>query len=132
MSVSPNGACRVEKISAGEIRWGPEYFRLAINGHEVPDRIFGSPLEWSDDSKYLAAQEWLTTDYENGPITRVAIFDVESRLVSVLKRCVGGFAEDFRFSGAVFIYRKKFLGKGEEIEAEVEISSIKNWVSVGI
>lgn len=64
LSKSPNGIHSVEKILEGGIRFGPEYFRLRIDGRDVPNKIFGHPMAWSNDSRFLAVQEWLT----EGPI----------------------------------------------------------------
>lgn len=130
MSESPNSKHRAEKIFEDEIRFGPAYYRLRIDGKIVPDRIFGEPLKWSDDSRLLAAQEWLTTDYQNGPITRAVLIDVEAWSIAPLMVAKKGFAESFRFEGSRFIYRKKFFGSGEEMEAEVDVPSITNWSSL--
>jgi len=32
---------------------------------------------WSDDSRYLATKEWLATDEQKGPLTRVALIDTK-------------------------------------------------------
>ena len=121
---------RVEKIFEDEIRFGPAYYRLKIDDKMVPDRIFGEPLKWSDDSRLLAAQEWLTTDYQKGPVTRAVLIDVEAWSIAPLKVAEKGFAEEFRFEGLRFVYRKKFLGSGEETETEVHVPSINNWSSL--
>jgi hypothetical protein len=50
---------------------------------------------------------------------------------SELKVVVKGFAQDFRFTGDIFIYRKPLLWKRLGTEVEVDISSIINWKEIG-
>lgn len=127
MSKSPDQKHKAQLNLEGEIRFGPPFFKLVIDGIELSGRIFGAPLCWSDDSRYLAAQEWLTTDYQKGPITRVLLIDLEQGRVSEFKIVEKGFVEDFRFHGGTFMYLKNFQGTGRGIETEVDISDIHNW-----
>ena len=132
MFTSPNQKHEARLSYEGEIRFGPPYFRLELNGKVLPGRLFGKEVCWSDDSKYLAAEEWLTTDYQIGPITRVLLIDVETNRYSEFKVIEKGFAEDFRFARDTFIYRKHFYGTGQVTEAEVDISRIINWKKIGL
>jgi hypothetical protein len=132
MSTSPNGKHKANLIYAGEMRFGPPYFRLEIDGEPVPNRIFGDRLCWSGDSRYLATEEWLTTDYQAGPITRVLLIDLEKKQASTFREIEKGFAENFRFQENKFLYAKRYYDTGEITEAEVEISSIGNWKSIGL
>jgi hypothetical protein len=127
MSRSPNQKHNARLNYEGEIRFGPSFYRLEINGTELRRRIFGDHMIWSDDSMVLAAQEWLTTDYVKGPITRVLLIDVEPQRVAELEVVEKGFVEDFIFRDQVFIYRKSFKATGQSVEAEVQISDIVNW-----
>ncbi|WP_052572413.1 hypothetical protein [Holophaga foetida] len=127
---SPNGQFHANLTFAGEIRFGPIYYTLNINGRELAKRIFGDPLLWSPDSKLLAAQEWLTTEYGAGPITRAVLIDPTTWRIATLKVAEKGFAESFQFSGSTFIYRKVFTARGERIELEVDLNSIHNWVNI--
>ena len=131
MSKSPNSAHSAELLYKGEIRFGPEYYELSIDGSLLRGKIFGSPLTWSQDSRYLAAQEWLTTDEGTGPVTRAVIFDLEQGVHAPLKVADGGFAQDFIFSGAAFVYKKHFHGRDEVIEAELSLANIHNWQRLG-
>ena len=80
-----------------------------------------------EDGRYLAIEEWLTTDYQKGPITRVAIFDLENGLVSRLKTVDKGFVTSFKLKNGVFSYRKEFIAKGRVVESKLDWSSITNW-----
>lgn len=72
---SPDRTLCIERIYAGEMPFGPPYFRLRINGQDIPNFIVGHPLVWSDNSAVFATQEWLTTDQKKAPATRVALID---------------------------------------------------------
>nr|WP_240349019.1 hypothetical protein [Pectobacterium versatile] len=62
-------------ICIGEIRFGPPYFSLSIDGKELEGRVFGKDMLWSPDSRYLAVQEWLSTAERDGPQTAsVSVF----------------------------------------------------------
>ncbi|WP_240355714.1 hypothetical protein [Pectobacterium polaris] len=63
-------------IYAGEIRFGPPYFSLSIDGKALDDRVFGKDMLWSPDSRYLAVQEWLSTAERDGPQTALLCIDV--------------------------------------------------------
>ena len=115
---------------AGEIRFGPAYYTLEILGKKIPKYNYGFSRAELEDGRYLAIEEWLTTDYQKGPITRVAIFDLENSLVSRLKTVDKGFVNSFKLKNCVFSYRKEFLAKGQVIESELDWTSIKNWEPV--
>jgi hypothetical protein len=132
MTPSPNGQHKAELAYAGEIRFGPAYHLLLLDGVAVRGRIFGSALQWSNDSRLLAVEEWLTTDYEQGPITRVALFDIERQVWTPLRSIVKGFPAGFRFKDATFIYRKRFFASGRIEEVAVDIPSMKNWEPVSL
>ena len=131
MSNSPDQRHKAQLNYEGEVRFGPPYFRLEVDGKELQNRIFGDELCWSEDSRYLAAQEWLTLDYQQGPITRVLLIDVERGRLSEFKTVPKGFVEDFKFVGGTFRYLKNFKGTGQGTETEVEIASIENWKAIG-
>ena len=130
MNSSPDGRHKVRLFYKGEIRFGPSFFRLELDGKTLFGRVFGETFCWSDDSKYLAIQEWLTTDYQDGPITRVMLVDVETNRFSEFTAVEKGFVQSFRFVGNIFVYRKQHYVSGQVTEAEVEISSISNWKKI--
>ena len=112
---------------AGEIRFGPQYFELEIQGVKIPKYYYGFNRAELEGGRYLAIEEWLTTDYQKGPITRVAIFDLENGLVSRLKTVQKGFVSSFKLANGVFSYRKEFHAKGKVVESELDWSSLNNW-----
>ena len=112
---------------AGEIRFSPPYYDLVILGEKVPKYNYGFNRAELENGRYLAIEEWLTTDYQKGPITRVAIFDLEKGLVSRLKAVEKGFVSSFKLVNGVFSYRKELFTKGTVVESELDWSSIQDW-----
>jgi hypothetical protein len=127
MARSPDGRHTAEFVFEDEIRFGPPYYRLRVDGNELPSRTFGGSLCWSDDSTMVATQEWLTIDYERGPMTRVALFDVDRRRWAALRTADKAFVEDFVFDGGTFVYRKHFRATGRIEEVEVDLTAIRDW-----
>ena len=115
-------------IGEGDIRYGPSYYRLEILGKIVPDSIFGENYSLLDDGKYVATEEWLTTDYVEGPATRVTIFDLENNLKCSLEKVEKGFVGEFEKLGDVFRYRKMYKGKGKTENVEITWNSLSNWL----
>ncbi|MDH4099980.1 MAG: hypothetical protein OEV28_05340 [Nitrospirota bacterium] len=132
MSTSPDGIHTADLDYAGEIPFGPAYYSLIVDGTKIKDRIFGDRVTWSDNSRYLAAEEWLSTSSKEGPITRVVLFDMANSNLSEFNPINKGFACDFVFSKNILIYRKHYFGKGIISEVEVDIDSIKNWKSINL
>lgn len=116
---------------AGEIRFGPQYFELEIQETKVLKYNYGFSRAELEGGRYLAIEEWLTTDYKKGPITRVAIFDLENCLVSRLKTVDKGFVSGFKLQNGIFSYRKEYRVKGKIIESGIDWSSIDNWEPIG-
>ena len=112
---------------AGEIRFGPQYFELEIQGVKVLKYNYGFNRAELEGGRYLAIEEWLTTDYKKGPITRVALFDLENGLVSRLKTVDKGFVSGFKLQNGIFSYSKEYRVKGKIVESELDWSSIDNW-----
>ncbi|AVS69081.1 hypothetical protein C8247_00520 [Paracidovorax avenae] len=129
---SPDGLHRADLRFEGEIRFGPEYFRLTIDGREVPHRIFGRPLCWSPDSRIVVAQEWLTTDYGEGPVTFAALIDVQAWAIARQEVAVKGFAEDFRFDARALRYRLRFPAMGEVFDVAMEMDAVHAWTGIDV
>lgn len=130
-AISPDEKHVAELIYAGEIRFGPAYFYLVLDSRKVKRRIFGDKLTWADDSRYLALQEWLTTEEKIGPITRAALIDTRNRKIAELDIICNGFAEEFVFNNQALYYKKHDFSQKKIESAEVEISSIKKWRGLG-
>ena len=115
-----------------DVRWGPPYYTLRLDGRPLAGRVFGRPLRWSADSRHLAAQEWLTTDEARGPITRAVVFDIAEHRWAALPATHQGFAERFEFAGDHFTYREHYYAGQPPVperadEITVGISTLATW-----
>lgn len=112
-------------IFENEIRFGPVYYNLLINKQQLAGRIFGGELKWHDSANIFAVGEWLTTDYNEGPITRAVLFDLDEARSASLDTVNKGFVRDFHFAHGKFFYRKHRLAAGTI--NEVVVSEISTW-----
>ena len=126
-SESPNGQHTASFFYGGDIRFGPSYFSLAIDGRSFGQRIFGDVCLWSPSSTLFAAQEWLTTDYSEGPITALVIVDLGlGREVSV-ERVVKGFIVPVAFEGPTIVYRKDYAGQAGSQRFKADTAKSTDW-----
>jgi hypothetical protein len=114
-------------IFEGEIRFGPTYSKLQLDGKLISNRIFGFEFKWHPDSKYLALQEWLTTDYQKGPITTLTIIDLENGKFARVSKADKGFIKPLKFEDNSIIFEKEYIGTGKKGEYEISLLEIKNW-----
>ncbi|GMM68206.1 hypothetical protein MTsDn1_15010 [Alteromonas sp. MTD1] len=127
MSQSPNAEHSAKLIYEGEIRFGPTYFKLELDGHILAGHLFGRVLTWSPCSKYLALEEWLTIDYSQGPRTRLFLINLEEHTYSEFKTIENGFVRNVHINSGTVQYVKEFPATGYGLEAEIKISKISNW-----
>ncbi|WP_181309096.1 hypothetical protein [Rufibacter sp. XAAS-G3-1] len=125
---SPDGKHKIELLLAGEIRFGPEYYSVALNGQTIIEKIFGRPYKWDSESKYLALQEWLTTDYQKGPITALLVIDLKENKLAQLSIAEKGFIMPIRFDEDKVIYKKEYSASGQIKEYELELKTVTNWI----
>jgi hypothetical protein len=125
---SPNNQHKAELVYKDEIRFGPAYYSLIIDGKLLVNRIFGDHACWSKSSQYFAVQEWLSTDYAKGPITRVMLFEIENNCFVELSVLESGFVDKFSFEGKLFVYTRE--AKGITKEVEVDIEAVEQWKSI--
>ena len=121
---SPNDEHEIYFELAGEIPFGPCYFRMVIDNKQIENKYFGDSIIWSNDSRYCACQQWATTDRE-GPNTRACIIDLDLFLISELKIVVNGWATMFVFDGSTFRYSRKETYS--TVEVEIDLSQVNNW-----
>ncbi|RZM80372.1 hypothetical protein C3B51_12500 [Pseudoalteromonas rubra] len=110
-----------------EIKFGPAYYLLTVADKKVPNFVYGFTRSELQDGRYLAIEEWLTTDYQKGPITRVAIFDLENKLVTRLATVKKGFVDSFKLKNNIFTYNKTYHGNGKVVESEIDWNLITQW-----
>jgi hypothetical protein len=109
----------------GEIRFGPLFFSLTVDSVSFGERLFGDDYLWSDDSRFLAVQEWKTTDYATGPITQLLLIDIVERRECSLSGANGGWIEPKQFEGSKLIYTKRYADKIAEFE--IEFRGLDRW-----
>lgn len=117
----------IDLIFEGEIRFGPPYYKIKLNGKLIENKIFGFEFKWHPNSTFLALQEWLTTDHQKGPITALTLIDLESVKLARISRANKGFIRPIIFYNDIIIFEKEFLGNGEILEYEIKINEIENW-----
>ena len=129
-SASPDGRHSAHFAAAGEVRFGPLYFALAVDGRSLGERIFGEAHLWSPDGAWLAVQEWLTLDYSAGPITALVLIDLRQGREATVARATKAFLVPQEFSGARLAYREERAGQaGDRLEAD--IASLAEWRALG-
>ena len=123
---SPNTLIVGHLKKEGEIRFGPSFYSLFIQDlGSLKGRYFGQPYLWSEDSRYLALQEWITIREADGPWTRLLLVDFQTKLSSQAAGAKGGFIKPMNFEGTKIVYSRKIVKT--EGEFEVDISAIRNW-----
>jgi hypothetical protein len=110
----------------GEIRFGPFYYELLVDGFSFGQRIFGEPHLWSATLPLLAVQEWYTIDYAEGPITGLVLIDAQSRREATLARATKRFLVPEAFAGQLLVYREEH-GGGADGPLEIDVSQITSW-----
>lgn len=130
--MSPNGSGTVTLTYEGEIRFGPPYFTLRINGKLLAERVFGEIVLWSPDSQYFAAQEWLTTSEADGPQTSLVCFQPAMGKQCNVSGMRGGFIKPKEFVGEKLIYSKELYSNGQyqTTEYEIEFKPLPRWESL--
>lgn len=124
---SPNGEHTFTFINEGEIRFGPSYNAIVLNGIRIANRLFGSAHEWSANSRYLALQEWLTTNYQRGLCTALSIVNTERKQIARVSQTNDGFITPLYFENNRIIFQKGCITKGLLSEFEITLSDITQW-----
>ncbi|HRH39282.1 MAG TPA: hypothetical protein PK760_13110 [Flavobacteriales bacterium] len=121
----------MEYVLLGEIRFGPAYYAVHLDGARVADVVVGEEGLWLSDTLY-AAQEWLATEERFGPNTRLLLFDADRMVSSKFKVLEQGFVGSIEFHDGVIRYKKRKYGLGGETltQAEVELKDIQNWTPI--
>src|SRR5690349_12240677 len=124
---SPDRQHSASFLYGGDIRFGPSYFSLSIDGRSFGQRIFGDAYLWSPSSALFAVQEWLTIDYSEGPITALVIVDLELGRETTLERVVKAFIVPVAFEGPTIVYRKDYAGQAGSERFQADTSKSAEW-----
>jgi len=126
-STSPDGKHRAVLEYSGEIRFGPAFYMLAVDGISFGERVFGNKFLWSPDSRFFAIQEWETTTEGRGPQTHLLLIDLETKRECVLSRAEKGFIIPKNFENDKLIFTKEYHGPDLVREFEIEFLSLDRW-----
>jgi hypothetical protein len=98
----------------------------------MPNRVFGSPILWSEDSRYVAVQEWLTTEEATGPQTALICIDVVTPRQCRVSTAKDGFIVPQSFQGEKLVYTKEHTdAHGSRVnEFEIEFLTLPRWQSL--
>jgi hypothetical protein len=105
-----------------EMRMGsPQYGELVLDGEPFAKEIEHESLTWSDDRRFLAAQQLVS--WGKGPRTRIVVIDVERRAELVTTADAAGLCQPVRFEDDTLVYRHWHHERGEH-EVRVELPSV--------
>ena len=124
---SPGMIHSFDLIFEGEIRYGPTYYKLMLDGELVKKRNFGFEFKWNPKAKYLALQEWLTIDYQQGPITALTIVNLKTREFAKISKADKGFIKPLKFENQLIVFEKEYLANGNTVTYEIDCEQIQNW-----
>jgi hypothetical protein len=135
---SPDAAHSAEFLYAGEIRFGPPYYVVRLDGlllrrHLFGKRHFGAACLWSNDSRYLTLSEWHSLLESRGPDTQVIVIDIPNWRECTASRTRGGFAEPARFEGTGLVYTKTSYDKDRKANVEtcaLDLAAGRAWRKV--
>ena len=122
---SPDGCHCAQLIFEGEVFEGPSYYKVVLDGRVLDQRVFGGSLVWSADSRYLALEEWLSTDRRRGPSTVLFVVDVEGGCYYNRSKSSNGFIYPRRFEGSTLIFMRNRGIMHQEFE--LDIGRVTEW-----
>ena len=128
-SPSHDGAHCIEIEFADEIRFGPCYYSLTVDGMVLLGRNFGGAGIWSDDSRFFAIEEWLTTRESEGPRTRLVVFRFPERDELQTAVCERGFTKPLRFEKTCIVFVRQ--RRGVKHEFEIDLEGHETWLPFG-
>lgn len=124
--LSPDSSHQIDFLYQGEIRLGPAYYGMKLDGKELEKRTFGLEFLWDEKSEFLALQEWQSSDFAKGPVTILLLVNLNDKQLARLSVADQGFVRPIRFKNDKIVYQKE-MTNGQIIEYEIKIDSIKHW-----
>ncbi len=128
-NISPDGEHILTFRYIGDIRFGPSFFRMKINGNIVKDMYFTRSFVWSSDSRYLAVQKWIELDPHNGPHTSIFLMDMKRDVWTEIARTYKGLVNPVRLNKDQIVFSKEYIAPGlpPYFEERKTIQEIKDW-----
>lgn len=120
---SAGGDHTAQFLYASEIRFGPAYYMVELDGrllrkHLFGKHYFGEACLWSADSRYLALSEWRSLSEARGLDTQLVVIDILAQHECATGRMRGGFAAPVRFEGSTLVYTRRSFDN--ELRAHVD------------
>ena len=127
---SPDEQHTVEFRCAGEVQMSALYFHVIVDDQCLGNRIFGDICVWSPDGRYVALQQWLSTDRTEGPETQLLVVDARQRTECILGRAKG-FVTPLAFNDRSIAYRR--VGPaGQDDQQEQAFPACEKWRSLDV
>jgi hypothetical protein len=112
---------KIDFREIGEVRMGPRYYELTINGKVAKGRCFFRDNVFDADKKRMALTEYSYSPDEGGSVTSILwMIELESLRALVVSKMLNGVISPIRFEGPTLIYLKKPFGDvSREFEREL-------------
>jgi len=122
---SPDQKHRLTFTYEGEIRFGPEFYTVKLDGMPISERIFGDYCLWQPNSRMVALQEWLKTGAHLGVVTALTLIDLQEMKLAQIPKVDMRRIFSVRFENESIRYREKQFWT--TVEREIKLDDIHNW-----
>lgn len=128
-NTSPNRKYILSFKYIADIRFGPSFYRLRINGQLIKDQYFSKSFIWSADSRYLMIQKWMDINPHNGPHTSVLLIDLNRNMMVEIAKTFKGLASPIRFTRDDIVYSKEYIAPGlpPYYEERIKTNDLEGW-----
>lgn len=126
---SPDGKHYVLLKFEGEIRYGPTYNTVHVDGVQLAEVIAGDEVHWLS-KELVAIQEWMTTAERFGPNTCLLLIDVTKGMFHRAPVFQKGFVSGFKLVDDEIRYQKTRFGWSGQKEIEevvLGLADIRDW-----
>ncbi|MCP4139351.1 MAG: hypothetical protein GY755_03510 [Chloroflexi bacterium] len=125
---SPNNQHKLRLSYESEIRFGPRYYQAYLDERVMRNRFFGHEYLWSQDSRLLVLQEWLSIDEISGPSTSLFICNTEELVYISKNHVLSGFIKPLHFEKTLLVFERRwYKNYWRTGKYELDILEIKNW-----
>ncbi|MEL7063853.1 MAG: hypothetical protein AAFP00_08945, partial [Bacteroidota bacterium] len=125
--LSPGHIYGFDFIYAGEIRFGPPYYHMVLQGKFILDRIFGFEFKWDDQARYLALQEWLLGEASGQPLTALSIIDTTHQKISLATPWDRSLIFPIEFKEEILSYEKEYIQDDIRTQHQLCLTELTNW-----
>ena len=133
---SPDGRHVLEFRFAGEIRFGPAFFTVDLDGRSLR-RLFGlfrrrfrETVVWSPDSRYAALEEFFGPSEAQDWKSALRVFDVVERRQCAFARISGAFVTPTGIDGGRVAFRVTRFGDHRilsEDDRVIDLGGLSGW-----